>query len=81
MISLTLNIGKLFHTLESHRTLQFMLENKYLDPTAQKAYVDGIDGCVEHVMVVQETLQHTKLNKKTVHLTSVRTRSEVFPTC
>ena len=70
MISLTLNIGKLFHTLEAQRTLQFMLENKYLDPTAQKAYLDGINGCVEHVMVVQETLQHAKLNKKTVHLTS-----------
>ena len=70
MISLTLNIGKLYHTLEAHRTLQFMLENNYLDPTAQKAYVDGINGCVEHVMVVQEILHHAKLNKKTVHLTS-----------
>ena len=69
MISLTLNIGKLYHTLESQRTMQFMLENKYLDPSAQKAYIDGINGCVEHVIVVQEVLQHVKLHKKTMHLT------------
>ena len=47
-----------------------MLRNNYLDPTAQKAYVDGINGCVEYVMVVQEILQHAKLNKKEMHLTA-----------
>ena len=69
MISLTLNIGKLYHTLEAGRTLRFMLENKYLDPMAQKAYVNGINGCMEHVTVVQEVIQHAKLNKKTLHAT------------
>ena len=39
MISLTANIGKLYHTLESTRTLNFMINNKYLDPSAQKAYI------------------------------------------
>ena len=48
MISLTLNMGKLYHTLEAHRTMQYMVKNKYLDPVAQKAYVDGVNGCVEH---------------------------------
>ena len=69
MISLTLNVGKLYHTLEASRTLKFMLENKYLDPTAQKAYVDGVNGCMEHVTVVHEIIQHAKLNHKTVHAT------------
>ena len=69
MISLTLNIGKLYHTLESQRTMQFMLENNYMDKTAQKAYVEGVHGCVEHVMVVQEIIQQAKLHKKTVHIT------------
>ena len=54
MISLTLNIGKLYHTLESQRTIDFMVANKYLDPIAQKAYLEGINGCVEHVCVIQE---------------------------
>ena len=69
MISLTFNIGKLFHTLEAQRTLAFMVANKDLDTTAQKAYVEGVNGCVEHVTVVQEVIQHAKLNKKTVNLT------------
>jgi hypothetical protein len=41
MISLTANVGKLFHTLESSRTINFMIMNKYLDPSAQKAYIKG----------------------------------------
>ena len=69
MISLTLNIGKLYHTLESNRAVQYMVENKYLDPTAQKAYLEGINGCVEHVVVVQEVIQHAKHNKKDVNIT------------
>ena len=46
-----------------------MLENKYLDCTAQKAYIDGINGCVEHVTIVQEVIQHARLNSKTLHCT------------
>ena len=37
MISLTLNIGKLYHTLEAQGTINFMVANKYLDPVAQNA--------------------------------------------
>ena len=69
MISLTLNIGKLYHTLEAQRTINFMVANKYLDPVAQKAYIDGINGCVEHVTVVQEVIQHAKTNHRTAHIT------------
>ena len=69
MISLTLNIGKLYHTLEAQRAINFMVANKYLDPIAQKAYIDGINGCVEHVTVIQEIIQHSKINHKTVHKT------------
>ena len=69
MISLTANVGKLFHTMESSRTIDFMIKNNYLDPSAQKAYIKGINGCVEHVQVVQEVIQHAKANHKTVHLT------------
>ena len=69
MISLTANVAKLFHTLESTRTISFMITNKYLDPTAQKAYIQGINGCVEHVQVLQEVIQHAKSNNKTAHIT------------
>ena len=69
MISLTLIVGKLYHTLEAKRTVDFMVSNKYLDPTALKAYIEGINGCVEHVTLVQEVIQHARLNHKTAHLT------------
>ena len=46
-----------------------MVANKYLDPIAQKAYLEGINGCVEHVCVIQEILQNAKFNHKTVHIT------------
>ena len=69
MIALTLNIGKLYHTLEAERSMQFMLENKYLDPQVQKAYVEGVNGCVEHVIVVQETIQHSRTTKNPLNIT------------
>ena len=69
MISLTFNIGKLYHTLESNRTLDFMIGNEYLDPKVQKAFIEGINGCVEHIQVVQEVIAHAKASKKTAHLT------------
>ena len=69
MISLTLNMGKLYHTLEAQRTMEYMVANKYLDPAAQKAYIDGVNGCVEHVVVVQEIIQHAKKNHETMHAT------------
>ena len=46
-----------------------MVRNKYLDPIAQKAYIDGINGCVQHITVVQEVIQHAKINHKIVHMT------------
>ena len=69
MISLTLNIAKLYHTLEAQRTLNFMTANNYLDATSQKAFFNGINGCAEHIEVVQEVIQHARLNHKTVYIT------------
>ena len=69
IISLTLHIRKLYHTLEAQRTMDFMVANKYLDPAAQKAFMDGVNGCVEHVTVIQEIIQNATHNHKTVHIT------------
>ena len=69
MIALTSNVAKLYHTLESSRTINFMITNRYLDPSAQKAFINGINGCVEHVQVIQEVIQHAKSNQKTAHIT------------
>ena len=69
MIALTLNIAKLYHTLEAQRVIDFMIANKYLDPTGQKAYIDGVKGCVEHITMVQEINDNATSNKNSAHLT------------
>ena len=69
MIALTANVAKLYHTLESSRSISFMIMNEYLDPSAQKAFIQGVNGCVEHVEVIQEVIQHAKNKHKTVHIT------------
>ena len=46
-----------------------MIKNKYLDPTAQKAYINGVNGCVEHITIVQEIIQDTYHNKKSCNFT------------
>ena len=46
-----------------------MVENKYLDPTAQKSYIEGVNGCIEHVTVVQEVIHNAKVNHATTHIT------------
>ena len=69
MISLTANVGKLYHSLESSRTMSFMIANQYLDPTAQKAYIEGINGCVGHIQVVQEVIRHDRTTNHTAHIT------------
>ena len=69
LISLKLDIGKLYHTLEAQQTMDFMVANKYLDPAAQKAYTNGINGCVEYVTVIQVIIQRAKHNHKAVHIT------------
>ena len=46
-----------------------MIDNGYMDPTAQKAFIEGVNGCVEHIEVVHEVIQHARLNKKTAHIT------------
>ena len=64
MISLTMNIGKLYHTMEAKRHMEFMINNGYINPATQKAFIEGINGCVEHIEVVQEVIQNAWLNKK-----------------
>ena len=55
MIALTSTMGK------------FMWDNKYIDETTQKAFLRGVNGCVEHIQVIQEVIQDAKHRHRTVH--------------
>ena len=69
MISLTLNIAKLYHTLEAARLMADMVSNNYIYIAAQKAYIEGVNGCIEHATLVHEIIPHAKYNGNTVHIT------------
>ena len=47
-IALTSCIGKLFTSILKNRWLEFMLGNKYLDRSVQKAFMTATPGCTEH---------------------------------
>ena len=47
-IALTSCVGKVYTAMLKNRRLQFMLQNRYLDTTVQKAFLPGVPGCMEH---------------------------------
>ena len=47
-IALTPCVGKLFTTILCNRWLSFMLANRYLDRSVQKAFMPTTPGCIEH---------------------------------
>ena len=50
--------------MKTERMVKFMRDNDYIDETSQKAFLKGINGCVQ---VIQEILQDAKHRKKTVY--------------
>ena len=69
MIALTGCIGKTYHLLLTQRLTTFFTSNKLIDPTVQKAFLPGINGCIEHNVVMEEIVKNAKSNKKTCHIT------------
>ena len=67
MIALTSSLGKIYHQIKADRMAAFMTKNKYIDEATQKAFIRGINGCVEHVQVLSEIIQDAKHKRKTVH--------------
>ena len=47
-IALTSCIGKIFTTVLQRRWLRFMLDNRFMDSSLQKAMLPAIPGCLEH---------------------------------
>ena len=62
-------IGKVYHLLLAERLTTYLTGNKLIDPTLQKAFLPGINGCIEHNLVMEEIIKNAKLMKKTAHIT------------
>ena len=69
MISLTSCVGKVFHQILSDRISSYLLCNNLLDSSTQKAFLKGINGCIEHTFVMNELLANARNKKKTIHVT------------
>ena len=69
MIALSGCIGKCFHLILANRFTAFLTENKFIDETVQKAFLPGINGCVEHNVVMDEIIKDAKTKHRTVHIT------------
>ena len=69
MISLTSRVGKVFHQILSDRISSYLLCNNLLDSSTQKAFLKGINGCIEHTFVMNELLANARNKKKTIHVT------------
>ena len=69
MIALSGCIGKTYHLLLNDCLTTYLLCNKLIDPTMQKAFLPGINGCIEHNLVLDEVVKDAKNRKRTVHIT------------
>ena len=69
MIALSGCIGKTFHLLLNHRLTSYLINNKLINPEMQKAFLPGINGCIEHNMVMEEVIKDARKQKNTAHIT------------
>ena len=69
MIALTGCIGKAYHLLLTERLTTFLTANKFIDPELQKAFLPGINGCIEHNLVMEEVIKDAKSKNRTCHIT------------
>ncbi len=69
MISLTSCVGKLFHQIVANRIEIFVLTNDLIDSETQKAFLKGINGCIEHTTIMRELIADARSSKRTIHVT------------
>ena len=65
-IALTSCIGKVFTSVLKQRRMNYMLDNRYLNTTVQKAFVDGVPGCTEHHLKLLSTINEAKRKHKSL---------------
>jgi len=69
MIALSSVLGKTFHLLLAHRITTFLTENSFIDKTIQKAFIQKVNGVIEHNQCLHEIIDHARAKKRTAHMT------------
>ena len=62
-LALSSCLGKPYHCIKAQQMADFMVANGYINTITQKAFLQGINGSVEHIKVLQEIIQDAKANK------------------
>ena len=65
-IALTSCIGKVFSSILKHRWLSFMVANRYMDRTVQKAFIPGVPGCIEHSTKLAAALHEAHFKHRSI---------------
>ena len=65
-IALTPCIGKLFTTILCNQWLSYLINNRYLDSSIQKAFMPTTPGCVEHQLKLAAILAEAKKKHKSL---------------
>ena len=60
--------GKIFFSILARRMTDYLLANKYINTSCQKAGVPGFPGCVEHSAMIWEQIQTGKRSKEDLHV-------------
>ena len=69
MIALSSVLGKVYHLLISQRLCEYVTKNNLIDSTVQKAFIQKVNGVIEHNMTLQEIIKNARTEKKTSHCT------------
>ena len=69
MVALTSCLGKTYHLLLAKRFTSYLTANHFIDSSLQKAFLLGINGCVERYITLDEIIKNAKTKKKTVRVT------------
>ena len=67
-IALTSCIGKLYTSILKKGLMAFMTGNHYINQDVQKAFLDGVPGCVEHQFKLWSALADAQRNQRNIHV-------------
>jgi hypothetical protein len=58
--------GKIFWSIVNHRLERYMVSNRYVNMSVQKAFLSGMPGCIEHVSRLEEALRVAHEEKRSI---------------
>ena len=60
--------GKILFRVIARRMTSFLLQNKYINTSVQKAGIPGFPGCLKHAQIIWNSLMTANCEKKELHI-------------